>query len=109
MNTKTKEKLRIKTRIEGLNTETGGTIIAPFGDNIPEEFQPSQAKVFWVFGSLIASLLVGALIGWAINDHFTQAAKHKSEVAAMEAEFNLARNQAQIDNFCRLNSNLSKQ
>lgn len=109
MNLKTAERQKLKQQfrqpIEGLQIETGGSVIvSPLASVIRDEDQPSNSKIFMVFGGAIATLLIGTAIGWMMNAHFTQAAKDKAELAAMTAEFNLKKNQSQIDNFCKANS-----
>lgn len=108
MNLKTRERPLTRSRIEGLQIETGGSVIlSPFAE-IPDECQPSNNKIFMVFGGAIATLLIGTAIGWGIATHFAQAATEKAQIEASAAKFILSQNQAQIDNFCKANSNLSR-
>lgn len=104
MNLKTAQRPLTRSRIEGLQIETGGSVIlSPFAD-IPDDCQPSNSKIFMVFGGAIAMILVGTVIGWTVNGHFAQTAKDKAELAAINAEFRLKKNQVEIDNFCKANS-----
>lgn len=104
MNLKTAQRPLTRNRIEGLQIETGGSVIlSPFAD-IPDDCQPSNTKALTVFGGAIAMLLVGTIIGWTVSGHFAQTAKDKAELAAMNAEFILKKNQIEIDNFCKASS-----
>ena len=108
MNLKTTERLANRN-IEGLHIATGGlVVVAPLASSIPDEYQPSNSKVLYVFGIAIAALLIGAAVGWFLNAQLTQSAKEKAEMKAMAAQFNLQQNQAAIDNFCKQNSTLIK-
>ena len=108
-NLKTRENPLTRSRIKGLQIETGGSVIlSPFAD-IPDDCQPSDTKALTVFGGAIAMILVGTVIGWTVSGHFAQTAKNKAELAAMNAEFILKKNQVEIDNFCKANSSLLKQ
>lgn len=105
MNLKTAERQQSRQPIEGLQIETGGSVIvSPFASAIRDEDQPSNTKAFMAFGGAIATLLMGAAMGWMINAHFGQAAIEKAQLAAGAAKFELGQNQAQIDAFCKANS-----
>ena len=110
MNLKTRERPLTRNRIEGLQIETGGSVIlSPFADSIPDDCQPSNTKALTVFGGAIAMILIGTVIGWTVSGHFAQTAKDKAELATMNAEFILKKNQVEIDNFCKANSSLLKE
>lgn len=111
MNLKTAERQQsrqqIRQPIEGLQIETGGSVIvSPFASAIRDEDQPSNTKAFVVFGGAIATLLMGTAMGWMMNAHFGQAATEKAKLEASAAKFDLTQNQAQINAFCKANSNL---
>jgi len=103
---------RYKEPIEGLHIETGGSsslephfgiLVSPLANSIPDTHQPSNFKILFVFS---IATFIGLFIGWFLTNSINNEKLKSAELNTNLAKLNLAKNQEQIDNFCRANSSL---
>ena len=97
--------LKERQQLVDVHLNAGGAVVVSSGQpGCSQHLEPSGSKQFLVFGGGLGLLVGGAIAGYFATNAVNQKALQEAEAKAVVANFNLRQNQAQIDEFCRVNS-----
>lgn len=94
-----------RQQLANLHLNAGGAVVVSSHEpDFTRHPEPSGCKQLWVFGGGLGLLVAGAVAGYFVTNAINQKALSEAESKAVIANFNLQRNQAKIDEFCKANS-----
>jgi len=99
------QQIKERQQLANLHLNAGGAVIISNQEpDLIQHPEPSGGRQLLVFGGALGLLAAGAIAGYFVSNSANQKALQESETKAVIANFKLQRNQAKIDEFCKVNS-----
>lgn len=104
------QQIKERQQLANLHLNAGGAVIVSNREpDLIQHPEPSGGRQFLVFGGVLGLLAAGAIAGYFTTSAINQKALQESETKAVIASFKLQRNQAKIDEFCKVNSSFGSE